>query len=95
MKKSRDTYRLGTDWYKLLMWSSPASITKTEWPARARLAASGPPPGPDPMMTYSYSLLCANALENSRAKFKRSGIMIPEAQRVFIDAGWEDYDDMK
>ena len=34
-------------------WSSPASIRRTEWPARARRAASGAPPGPEPTTTYS------------------------------------------
>ena len=29
--------------------SPPASRSSTEWPARARLAASGPPPAPDPI----------------------------------------------
>lgn len=36
-------------------WSPPASSTSTRCPARARLAASGPPPAPEPTTTKSYS----------------------------------------
>ncbi len=34
-------------------WSSPASSSRTLWPFRARLAARGPPPAPEPTTMYS------------------------------------------
>ncbi len=87
------THKEGTRWSRLFPLSSPASIKKTECPARARFAleksfqsvcyqkiietyANDPPPGPEPMITYSYSEVdCATAMVMAKAKGARVSII--------------------
>lgn len=52
---------------------SPASRRSTLCPARARFAANGPPPGPEPTTIYSYVALGAiAAFERARLERRKT-----------------------